>query len=170
MNTVDRLFGITNASHSALVGGFLAGTQVYTADGMIPVEYLAPGDRIVTGKGLVPLLSLTTKRVAKATLVRIRAATQTNAMPWRDLLLGPDQPVVIRDWRAQAMFGRRIAAVPAARLVDGEFVVAEQRHNAWLFFPGFGADTVLYAEGLETALSGADASSVPAQRARTGGT
>jgi len=154
MQTEDQLFDQPSLVMRAPSGGFLAGTMVFTADGLMPIEYLAPGDRIVTRSGLLPLVSMVTKRIARATLVRIRAATQTTAIPARDLLLCPEQLVLVRDWRAKVLFGRTVAAVPASRLIDGDYVVTEQRRDAWLFVPGFEADAIIYAEGQETAQTG----------------
>lgn len=154
MQADDKLFDQTPPSGRTATGGFLAGTMVFTAHGMMPVEYLAAGDRIVTRTGLLPLVAMTTRRRARATLVRIKASTQSVMVPARDLLLCPDQMVLIRDWRAQILHGRAVAAVPAGRLVDGEYVVTEKRRDAWFFSPAFEADAVIYTEGQETALAG----------------
>lgn len=132
-------------------GGVLAGTIVLTAKGLMPVEYLTTGDRVVTGRGLLPLVKVKALRMPIAPLVRIRSTTQGGLLPARDLLLCPDQLVVIRDWRARVLFGHTLAAVPATRLIDGEYVVREQRRDAWLFSPVFATDEIIYAEGQEIA-------------------
>ena len=62
MNTATQLSlridtkGITGAEPS--VNGLLAGTQVRTLDGLIPVEFLEPGDRIVTRDGARQLMAI----------------------------------------------------------------------------------------------------------------
>ncbi|WP_417247718.1 Hint domain-containing protein [Celeribacter sp.] len=43
--------------HSA---GIAAGTLIVTADGVLPVEYLEPGDRVVTRSGMRALLDVDT--------------------------------------------------------------------------------------------------------------
>ncbi|OYX24749.1 MAG: hypothetical protein B7Z10_08420 [Rhodobacterales bacterium 32-66-7] len=136
-----------------VTGGFLAGTMVFTAEGAMPVEYLAPGDRVVTRSGLLPLVSVSSRRLASAALIRIRAATQAPTVPSRDLFLCPDQLVLLRDWRAQILFGQTVAAVAAARLVDGEYVVREKRRDAWFFSPAFETEAVIFAEGQEVGLT-----------------
>jgi hypothetical protein len=131
--------------------GMMAGTNVRTLDGVLPVEYLTPGDRIVTRNGARRLSSISVQSRKTIDLVRIRASTLGHDRPEQDLLLSPGQPVVIRDWRAQAIFGTPTAAVPAARLADGEFVCLETHRNAQLFTLRFDEDEVIYAEGLELA-------------------
>ena len=71
--------------------------------------------------------------------------------PEQDVLVAPDQQILIRDWRARALYGADIAAIPASRLVDGEFIVTEIRTNVCLFSLHFAEDEVVYAEGLELA-------------------
>jgi hypothetical protein len=129
----------------------LAGTQVRTLDGVLPVEFLTPGDRIVTRNGARKLVSISVQSRKMVDLVRIRASTLGHDRPEQDLLLSPGQPVLIRDWRAKAIFGLPVAAIPAARLADGEFVCLETHRQVRLFTLRFDEDEVIYAEGLELA-------------------
>lgn len=131
--------------------GMLAGTMVRTLDGVLPVEYLTPGDRIVTRGGMRRVTSISVVTRKMIDLVRIRASTMGHDRPDQDLFVAPGQPILIRDWRAQAIFGVPVAAVPAARLADGEFVCLESHRNARLFTLRFDEDEVIYAEGLELA-------------------
>ena len=133
------------------VPGMTAGTRVRTLDGVLPVEYLTPGDRIVTRGGARRLTSISVVARKMVDLVRIRASTMGHDRPDHDLLLSPGQPVVIRDWRAQAIFGLPAAAIPAARLADGEFVCLETHRQVRLFTLRFDDEEVIYAEGLELA-------------------
>ena len=129
----------------------LAGTMVRTLEGVLPVEYLTPGDRIVTRAGMRRLTSISVLSRKMIDLVRIRASTMGHDRPDQDLLLSPGQPVVIRDWRAQALYGVPAAAIPAARLADGEFVCLETHRQVRLFALRFDDEEVIYAEGLELA-------------------
>lgn len=131
--------------------GMLVGTMVRTLEGVLPVEYLVPGDRIVTRSGMRRLASVSVVARKMVDLVRIRASTVGHDRPDQDLFLSPGQPVVIRDWRAQALYGVPAAAVPAARLADGEFVCLETHRNVRLFTLRFDDEEVIYAEGLELA-------------------
>jgi Hint domain len=131
--------------------GILAGTAVRTLDGVLPVEFLTPGDRIVTRNGARRLVAVSVAARRQVDLVRIRASSMGHDRPDQDLLLSPGQPVIIRDWRAKVLYGAPVAAIPAARLADGEFVVAESHHMVTLFTLRFEDDEVIYAEGLELA-------------------
>ncbi len=131
--------------------GMLAGTMVRTLEGVLPVDYLTPGDRIVTRSGARRLSSVSAVMRKQIHLVRIRASTMGHDRPDQDLLLSPGQPVVIRDWRAQALYGVSAAAIPASRLADGEFIRVEVHRNARLFTLRFEDEEVIYAEGLELA-------------------
>lgn len=131
--------------------GMLAGTMVRTLDGVLPVEYLTPGDRIVTRSGARRVTSVSVQARKMVELVRIRASTLGHDRPEQDLLVAPGQPILIRDWRAQALFNLPAAAIPAARLADGEFVCLETHRHVRLFTLRFDEDEVIYAEGLELA-------------------
>jgi len=148
--------------------GLLAGAKVMTLDGALPVEYLTPGDRIVTRVGARRLMSVSVRQARQATLVRIRAATVGHDRPQRDLLVAPGQLVIIRDWRATALYAAPAAAIPAARLTDGAFVVTGQHRDVRLFTLRFETDAVIYAEGLELACP-ATAAARPGRAALTSG-
>ena len=134
-----------------VTAGILRGTQVRTLDGNLPVEFLEPGDRIITRSDVRRLLSLALRHHAMLPVVSIAASTQAHDRPENDLLVAPSQPLVIRDWRARAMFGQPVAIIPAARLVDGHFVRSEVLAQATLFSLRFAEDEVIWAEGLELA-------------------
>lgn len=125
--------------------------MVRTLDGVLPVEFLTPGDRIVTRAGARRVTSISVVTRKQVDLVRIRASTMGHDRPDQDLLLSPGQPVVIRDWRAQTLYGVSAAAIPAARLADGEFICMETHRQVRLFTLRFDDEEVIYAEGLELA-------------------
>ena len=131
--------------------GMLAGTMVRTLDGLLPVDFLTPGDRIVTRAGARRLTSISVVARKQVDLVRVKASTMGHDRPDQDILLSPGQPVIIRDWRAQVLYGAPVAAIPAARLADGEFVCVEVHRNVRLYTLRFDEDEVIYAEGLELA-------------------
>jgi hypothetical protein len=129
----------------------LAGTMVRTLDGLIPVEFLTPGDRVVTRAGARRLTSVSVVLRKEADMIRVKASTMGHDRPDQDLLLSPGQAVLIRDWRARALYGVAVAAIPVSRLADGEFICRETVSNARLFTLRFDEDEVIYAEGLELA-------------------
>lgn len=148
-----RVIHSNNKTRTETAGyfGLLSGTLVRSMDGLLPVEFLAPGDRIICRQGARRLEKVSASLHDRISLVRISASTMGHDRPEQDVLLAPDQQVLIRDWRAKALYGLDIAAIPAARLVDGEFIVAEIRKNVCLFTLHFAEDEVIYAEGLELA-------------------
>jgi hypothetical protein len=155
---MDAMAGISGGMGTAVAPvatGIAAGTCIRTLEGLLPVEYLEPGDRIVTRAGARRLASLSVHRHAGTALIRIRASTLGHDRPERDLLIAEGQQVFVRDWRAMALFGCEAAAIPAARLADGEFVLHENtpptHAPVYLYTLRFEEDEVIWAEGLELA-------------------
>jgi hypothetical protein len=131
--------------------GLCADGLLLTAAGERRVGDLRPGDRIITrDAGMVALRGLTRHRL-RLLLVRIRAGSLGHRRPGRDALLPACQPILLRDWRARALFGRAQALVAASRLVDGEFVTHEGSGTRDLCGLDFGAPHILYLDGLELA-------------------
>jgi hypothetical protein len=151
MATQTERFDPTPVAPEAAPTGVLGGSSIRTLDGILPVEYLSPGDRIVTRSGARRLAAVSVLQRRQLDLVCIRASTLGHDRPDRDLWLAPDQLVVVRDWRAKALYGAAAAAVPAIRLVDGEFVLRAPCTDLRLFTLRFDTDEVIWAEGLELA-------------------
>ena len=133
------------------IRGLAAGTVVLTLAGALPVEHLTAGDRIITRSGARTLRAIRSEAVASARMVRVCASALGIDQPEDDLLLAADQPVLIRDWRAKAMKGVSQAMMPAAALVDGEYIRAEAVSGQRIFTLEFDAPVVIYAGGLELA-------------------
>ena len=133
----------------ALQSGLPAGTVVLTAEGELPVEHLMAGDRVITRTSGMAVLRAVEVSEGAVAMVRIMAGSLGHTRPDRDMRLGPDTPVHIRDWRAQALFGTPTAMIPAARLVDGEFVAVEAAAPVRLYRLVFDRAQVVYADGLE---------------------
>jgi hypothetical protein len=126
-----------------------AGTMVLTLDGALPVQFLAIGDRVITRAGARSLREVTVTVLSDVRLVRISARALTPDSPQDDVILPPDQPIFIRDWRAQAMLGERQGVVPARKLMDGEHIRAESFVEMRLYTLRFDREEVIYAGGLE---------------------
>lgn len=131
--------------------GIAAGTPVLTLDGEMPVEFLSPGDRIITRSGARVLRAVHLRVLTDAPACRIRASSLGHDRPETDLFVAPDQGLVIRDWRAKALYGRPVAVIPARRLADGEYLSVVQAKDLRLFTLDFGSDEIVYAGGLELA-------------------
>ncbi|MGH1367311.1 MAG: Hint domain-containing protein [Maritimibacter sp.] len=103
--------------------GLGLGTGVQTSEGELPVEFLAPGDKIVTfDAGLVTLSRVDVRTVPMRELVRIRPSVLSEHGQGRDVVLSARQKLLIRDWRAPVMFGKSAALVEARKLVDGAYM------------------------------------------------
>lgn len=136
----------------AAVGGLLEGAVVLTLDGALPVEYLSPGDKVITRDSGIAVLRGVTVRKVSARFVMVRAGALGVERPEETVRLLPEQHILIRDWRARALFGGDQAMVPAARLCDGEYIAqAEAAGEALVYSLEFDRDHVIYADGLELA-------------------
>jgi hypothetical protein len=71
--------------------------------------------------------------------------------PDQEVLLPASQEILLRDWRAKALFGAAQALVPVSRLVDGSFVCALGEIEMGLHELVFDRPHILYVDGLELA-------------------
>lgn len=136
------------AATVAPVRGIASGTVVATLDGYLPVDFLEPGDRVVTRAGMRVLRGVRVHRYS-GPAVTIRASALGHDRPEHDLTLPAAIPVLIRDWRAGAIFGQDQAMVPAERLVDGEYLTLGNVLGLRLYELLFDQPEVVYAEGVE---------------------
>jgi hypothetical protein len=134
---------------AATVTGLAMGTSVLTLQGALPVEYLSVGDRVVTRTGARVLRAVAVSVQRDADVVTVAPGALGHDRPGAPLCLPAAQPVLLRDWRAQALYGAAEAAVPAARLVDGEFLRAGRVAELRLFRLVFDAVETVYADGVE---------------------
>jgi hypothetical protein len=156
--TVRRDGGGLPARHivcDQALNALLAGTSVLTLDGALPVEFLNPGDRVITRDSGVAVLRAVRRRARALEAVRIRAGSLGNARPDRDITLAAAQEILVRDWRAATLFGASQALVPVARLVDGAFIRALGVIAVETVELVFDAPHILYADGLELASAAA---------------
>ncbi len=147
--TAGRNHGQTTLEAPLKPAGMLSGSIVLTLDGEIPVEHLLPGDRIITRDSGVAVLKSVHRHQLRTRAVRIMAGSLGDTRPDRDVLLPEDQHILVRDWRAQALFGMRQVSVPVQKLLDGEFITSEGLLTMTLHDISFDAQHVIYVDGLE---------------------
>jgi hypothetical protein len=108
------------------LSGFVAGTLIDTPDGFRPVETLTAGDTVTTlDNGSRPLRWVGRRRVEPVEMmahpglrpVVFGPGALANA---RELLVSPQQRVLIDDWRAAVYFGEDRVLVGAKALVDDQ--------------------------------------------------
>ena len=131
--------------------GIVLGTPVLTLDGDLPVEYISPGDRVVTRNGMRKVVQVEVTRVQNARVVAINRDSLGVGRPVEDMRISPNQMVLIRDWRAKALYGKTEAMIPASRLCDGEFIRPEVMTEARFITLRFEGPEVIYAGGMELA-------------------
>ncbi len=130
--------------------GLSEGTRVMTIEGARPVETLAAGDRLVTRQGVRRLREIRERTEAGGPVaVTIRASALGHGRPEADLTIGSDQKVILRGWRAGALFGAACGGFPALRLVDGAHVRVAVTGPLRMFDLVFGTEQTVYAEGIE---------------------
>jgi len=132
-----------------LHAGIVAGSIIFTAEGEIPVEYLSPGDKVVTrDSGMVTLLDTFIHRIS-AQAVAIKAGSLGHTRPDHNVIIPAEQNILVRDWRAQSMFGKAQTIVQAGDLIDGEFITDLGARDLHLVYLTFDRQHVIYADGLE---------------------
>ncbi|MCR8723607.1 Hint domain-containing protein [Frigidibacter sp. ROC022] len=137
------------ARPSGAVTGFSAGTLILTLDGELPVEHLGVGDRVITRSGARAVTGVSAEMVKGAFTVRPHRLGHDR--PEATMSLGPGQELLLRDWRARALYRQDQARIPVARLVDGEYIT-RAAGPLRLFRLEFAQDEVIYAGGLEAAV------------------
>lgn len=145
----DRLFEPFRRRGPAFCG-IAEGAPVLTERGLRKVETLRPGDRVLTSAGMQRLLRQRQfSRVTRA--VYVLAGTLGHSSRTRDSLLPAGQPVMVRDWRAKALRGKRHALIPVGELVDGEFLRDLGLIPLTFYQLHFERPGVIHADGLELA-------------------
>lgn len=130
--------------------GIVAGTTVVTADGIIPVELLCPGDRIVTrNTGLVRLGGLSFRQY-DGDFIAITARALGATRPETDTIVPAAQTVLLRGACAQEITGQSAALVPAGQLFGMPGVTLHQNYQMTLVRLAFDTPQLVYADGLET--------------------
>ncbi|MEQ6247662.1 Hint domain-containing protein [Sulfitobacter sp. HNIBRBA3233] len=158
-NTVGRVGGPDPqtgryAPYASRDTGLLQGTTILTLDGEMPVEYVNIGDKLITRDSGIARVEHIQRYSRTVHTIALAAGSLGHTRPERDALLAGDQMCLIRDWRAQAMFGSDRALVAARTLCDGEFIRdlgMQEQTIIQIFCDG---PHILYADGLE--LSTAD--------------
>lgn len=125
--------------------GFLAGTLVESDAGWQPVETLAIGQPVQTWDGgLRPLARLERRRIAPAAgLVAVPGGVLSTCS---DLILLPDQHLLVETGAAAALLDQDVALVPAAALLGWQGVqTIRPRQGRDVIALAFEAEEVVYA-------------------------
>ncbi len=138
---------------------FGRGTRIATETGEIAVEQLAAGDRVLCGDGIAREIAWVGSRaVDRAALkrhpnwrpFRVRENAFGAGRPQRALTLSPNHAVLLRDWRAELLFGEHEVLVPIKHLANDHSVLRDRSGDPVEYFHILldGHHTVI-ADGLE---------------------
>jgi hypothetical protein len=149
--TVGALSGprlATDTGHPA--EGIAHGTPVLTLRGAVAVQDLIPGERIITrDRGPCALRTISHRDTTEG-LVQVAPGALGQDRPDAPTWLPETQTVLLRNWRAEAQFGKPHILVSAGRLVDGAGMTrAEPKAPMRLYTLMFDAPHVIYAAGIE---------------------
>jgi hypothetical protein len=130
---------------------FVAGTLIRTPQGDIPVEALAPGDLVETlDHGPQPVAWVGRRIVAaRGVHAPVRIAPGTFGAHGA-LMVSPQHRVLVRDGRAELMFGETEVLIAARNLVDGRGVTVVD--GGWVEYVHilFERHEIVWAQGLAT--------------------
>lgn len=131
------------------VAGIVAGSIILTADGAIPVEFLCPGDRIVTrNTGMVRVAAIESC-ACRGGFVRIQQGTLADIRPDRDTTLAADQQLLLRGKLASRLTGQPTALLRAGDLPAGPGILPLPEITLTLVQLIFHSPQIVYADGLE---------------------
>jgi len=127
---------------------FAADTLIETAHGPVPVQYLQPGDRVMTrDAGLQELIWTGARRVDAvgelAPIVIAKGALGNS----RDLVVSPQHRMLIEGWQAQLHFGCDEVLAKAKDLVNGDTIYRREGGKINYHHILFDAHQIVFAEG-----------------------
>ena len=149
--TVGGTGGTSPSGARVQASGFAAGAVIMTLDGEKAVEDLRPGDRVITRDTGMAILKDISAQTLRTRAIRVQAGSLGHTRPVRDVVLPAGQSLLVRDWRAEAMFGAKRAMVQVSQLVDGEFITDEGEADLTLYTLDFDTPHIVYVDGLEVA-------------------
>lgn len=137
--------------------GLLAGTPVLTMAGEIAIEKLTPGTAVITRSGMRKIAAISRCLVQNLAIVHIPQGVLGTGRPQVDVQVSSQQPILLRDWRAKALFDTESALIAAERLVDGTFIRQAQLAEACVYSLHFEQPEIIYVGELEMSCAAAAA-------------
>jgi Hint domain-containing protein len=139
---------------------FTPGTLILTPSGSVAIEMLEAGDRIITrDHGVQPIRWIGASTISAGYMtarpnlrpVLIRKGALGNDLPQQDMRVSRQHRILVRDWRAEVMFGAEGGVlVPAFSLCNDTDVVQEHpTGNVTYIHMAFDDHEVVYADGVE---------------------
>ncbi len=152
---------VTTVHELTVVVCFTLGTQILTPNGNVDIETLVAGDRVVTrdhgvqairwiGSTIVGVKRLAANPHLRPILIRKDALGENQ--PVSDMRVSRQHKILVRDWRAEVMFGTEGGVlVPAFTLCNDQTITVENQTEPLTYIHmAFDNHEVVYAEGVET--------------------
>jgi len=144
----------------SVVPCFTPGTRILTPKGQVLVEELQTGDRVVTRDHGVQHIRWIGATTISAGYISARPALRPiliskgalgDDLPERDMRLSRQHRVLIRDWRAEVMFGVEGGVLVSAFSLCNDSTVVEERptEDVTYIHMAFDDHEVVYADGIE---------------------
>ncbi|WP_299843072.1 Hint domain-containing protein [uncultured Roseovarius sp.] len=149
--TVGRENGFRSVTPPTESSGLMADSIILTLDGEVRVGDLCDGQRVITRDSGTAQIKAVRQHKIVDKAVRIKAGSLGHTRPDRDVTLPAGQGILVRDWRAQAIFGTAQAMVPVSQLIDGEFITPLGPTSMTIVEIEFDHPHILYVDGLEVA-------------------
>ncbi len=128
---------------------FVAGTRIKTDVGLVAIEDLVPGQKVVTlDNGLQPVRHVLQSRVSGTGKL---APIVFSAGTWgaqRDMAVSPMHRMFVSDWRAELLFGESEVLVPAHFLTNGETIYRRPCADVVYVHLVFDAHEIILAENI----------------------
>ncbi|MCG6901660.1 MAG: Hint domain-containing protein [Rhodobacter sp.] len=153
--SVRRPDGSALADTHALPG-FGPGTLISTTDGELPVEWLTPGDRVITrDRGIQTLRRIARTRLSPTDLaenpqlcpVLIEPDSFAGWAPDTPLAVSPALQIVVTGWDVQLYFGADVALADAGHMCTGPAMVEPGRDYCYCSLL-FDAPQIIRANGM----------------------
>ncbi|WP_176244075.1 Hint domain-containing protein [Pseudoruegeria aquimaris] len=152
---------VTNNLSIGVVVCFVEGTHILTPDGPVPVETLSVGDRVVTRDHGVQKVRWIGSSPVEPEIMAIKPALKPiffaagslgKGLPERDLRVSRQHRFLVRDWRAEMMFGEPDGVLtPAFTLCNDSTIRMDHGKERVVYYHvAFENHEVIYAEGVET--------------------
>lgn len=151
---VDNGSGVTDTAFVTIntIPCFVSGTQIRTPEGERPVEELQPGDLVDTlDDGPQEIRWIGRRKVrAEGSMVPVHIRANTFGKHG-DLWISPQHRVLVKDRKAELLFGEDEVLVAAKDLVNDNTVLRDASHaDVEYVHILFDEHQVVYSEGLET--------------------
>lgn len=148
-NMHETFGGGTETLKADAATGLLAGNNILTMTGYVKIEELKAGDRVITRNGArIVREVVSTTRLMRP--IKVGPNTLGYSRPASEMLMAPDQEVMVRDWRAEMLFGEDFVIIEINRMVDGKYVAeAEELAEHDVYELCFDEEEIYYADGVE---------------------